>query len=587
MRDTRGSATTPPRLPTGSQTPPPLHDDRKLLIFTVVFIALILLMLLFLLLVNSPNGGNAQLELQDTVAESGDLGEEKERSSSPEIGTDPKSTDQPKPTKQKADNKPGDEKKSKKETNKANENVASDLDSEPTETEKLKPPTPDPKPEETDQSGAEPQEESFPTETEDVASDTEEPAPESAGEDRAAPVIAIGSLSGNPESSDELMVPSTIDSEVLAGKISKQMAGRENAASRLKWLEREGGNAASENAVKLAMDWIAKHQLEDGSWSFDHSIGPKPQLRRSPHPGNLRNARFGATAMSLMVFLGAGQTHKTGDYQQVVENGLRYLMQNGKQVGGGLSFMDTGFLYSHGLATIALCEAYTMSEDPLLRTPAQQAIQFVINSQHDRGGWRYQPRQAGDTSVVGWQIMALKSAMMCGFEVDPNVMWRAQGFLDSVSSQEGALYGYTNPNRRGQATTAIGLLCRMYMGWDQNHPSVRQGAVWINQWGPEVGGWTLGQNVAERQKTNFRCGMYYNYYATQFMQQLGGESWDIWNRKMRDFLIETQAKQGKAKGSWFFQHPAEHGASVGGRLYTTTLAAMTLEVYYRYLPLYR
>ena len=80
--------------------------------------------------------------------------------------------------------------------------------------------------------------------------------------------------------------------------------------------------------------------------------------------------------------------------------------------------------------------------------------------------------------------------------------------------------------------------------------------------------------------------MYYNYYATQLMKHYGGDTWQEWNLKQRDFLVNTQVKDGVAKGSWHYNADGQYQAP-GGRLYTTSMACLTLEVYYRFLPLYQ
>ena len=78
--------------------------------------------------------------------------------------------------------------------------------------------------------------------------------------------------------------------------------------------------------------------------------------------------------------------------------------------------------------------------------------------------------------------------------------------------------------------------------------------------------------------------MYYNYYATQVLHHWGGPEWDRWNSVMREHLIRTQIRDGHATGSWDI---ADRHGYVGGRVYMTTLALLTLEVYYRHLPLYQ
>jgi hypothetical protein len=78
--------------------------------------------------------------------------------------------------------------------------------------------------------------------------------------------------------------------------------------------------------------------------------------------------------------------------------------------------------------------------------------------------------------------------------------------------------------------------------------------------------------------------MYFNYYASQVLHHIGGPNWEKWNPRMREYLIRTQATDGHEMGSWYF---AESHSTPGGRLYTTAMATMTLEVYYRYMPMYK
>jgi hypothetical protein len=340
-------------------------------------------------------------------------------------------------------------------------------------------------------------------------------------------------------------------------------------------LLKKGGSDASEAAVARALKWLSNHQLPDGGWNFDLEKCPTCHgLCKDSGEGN--DARLGATAMALLPFLGAGQTHREGQYKEVVRKGLYYLTTHTDNTGGFLSMHEPrGTMYSHGLGTIALCEAYAMTNDRTLMPYAQGAVNFIAYAQDPvGGGWRYRPRvEAGDTSVVGWQIMALKSAQMAGLEVPNSVLNRAVKFLDSVQSDDGAIYGYTAPSdgfRRG--TSSVGLLCRMYLGWKKDNPGLKKGVSLISREGPSM-----------PRRTDNRADMYYNYYATQVLRHWGGHEFDQWNGKVRDWLVESQAREGHETGSWFFSFDFH---SVGGRLYCTSMATMMLEVYYRHLPLY-
>jgi hypothetical protein len=289
----------------------------------------------------------------------------------------------------------------------------------------------------------------------------------------------------------------------------------------------------------------------------------------------LGDARNGATGLALLPFLGSGQTHTEGRYKSTIRRGLSYLV-NHMRVGaqGGALNESGGAMYSHGLASIALCEAYAMTHDKDLLAPAQAALDFICFAQDSAGGgWRYKPHQPGDTSIVGWQLMALKSAKMAYLKVPDDTFRKAGYFLDSVQSERGSTYGYQEPSARRPATTAIGLLSRMYLGWPKEHEGLQRGVHILSTLGPST------------DQTAMRNNMYYNYYATQVMHHYGGYPWQRWNAVMRDYLIRTQANRGHEIGSWYLDGDIHTAA--GGRLYCTSMAAMTLEVYYRYMPLYR
>ena len=344
------------------------------------------------------------------------------------------------------------------------------------------------------------------------------------------------------------------------------LSGR--GAARQGLVAQGGGNAASERAVAMALKWFANHQFPDGGWNFNHAAAGacRNQCR---NPGTLKAARNAATAMALLPFLGAGQTHRKGTYKNTVKAGLYYLVTHMKvsPKGGDLSEAE-GRMYSHGLASIVLCEAFAMTQDKGLHNPAQEAVKFICYAQDPvGGGWRYEPRTPGDTSVVGWQIMALKSGHMAYLQVPPVVVKKAFIYLNTVQANSGSHYGYNVPGT-GSATTAIGLLCRMYLGWKKDNPALERGAQWISNLGPDA------------------SNMYYNYYATQVMRHWDGDLWKKWNGKMREQLITTQVKDNKSHefGSWYSK--GGHGDSAG-RLYCTAMATMILEVYYRHLPIYR
>ncbi|MFI4874186.1 MAG: hypothetical protein ACIALR_02555, partial [Blastopirellula sp. JB062] len=207
-----------------------------------------------------------------------------------------------------------------------------------------------------------------------------------------------------------------------AGVTGNATSGR-GQATRTKMLSEGGGNGGSEAAVVAGLKWIADHQLPDGSWNFDHRRGAK-KPGESKNFGEYSNSPRAATAMALLPFLGAGHTHKEGKYKKQVGAGLTALVRLMQVRGREGSLAESqGNMYSHGLGSIALCEAYAMTQDRDLQAPAQASLNYIIASQDPvGGGWRYRPQQAGDTSVVGWQLMALKSGHMGYLEVPRNTI---------------------------------------------------------------------------------------------------------------------------------------------------------------------
>jgi hypothetical protein len=337
-----------------------------------------------------------------------------------------------------------------------------------------------------------------------------------------------------------------------------------SGATREKSLREGGGTTESEAAVARGLKWIAKQQSMDGHWALDGAFKDRGQ-----------NNDIAGTAFGLLPLLGAGYTHKaaknakTNPFEKPIEKGLAFLMRKQDKRTGNFG----GGMYAHALATIAMCEAYGLSQDPALRRPAQGAINYLVTAQHSAGGWRYNPNQAGDLSVTGWVVMALKSAQMAGLDVPDMTMRKAQSFIDSLNDPNNEGYGYTAPGST-PTMSAVGLLCRQYLqNWGPNNLRMING---------------VDKNLKTMPPTSGQKHIYYYYYATQVMHHFGGQGWKTWNESMRELLIKTQDNASGAAlvGSWSPVGDPWGGANAGGRLMVTSLSLLTLEVYYRHLPLY-
>lgn len=350
------------------------------------------------------------------------------------------------------------------------------------------------------------------------------------------------------------------------GDVNQVLQGRA-AGNRAALVLSGGGNEFSEEAVALGLKWLARHQHSDGHWSLHefHLTGDC----NGQCTGGGSQSNTAATALALLPFLGAGQTHRAGEYQDVVDKGLKWLVRT-QQPDGGFLGPDFRMMYGHGQAAIVLCEAYAMTHDSFLREPAQKAIDFIIDAQNAIGGWRYVPEQTpGDTSVFGWQIMALRSARMAHLEVPDKTFELADTYLERAQVDEyGSRYAYQPRGGPEAAMTAEGLLCRQYSGWRPDEPGIARGVNYL-----------LQEHFPNPERPN----IYYWYYGTQVLHHLGGPNWAMWNSTVRDAVINSQHKRGHMAGSWDAVGPQ---TSSGGRLYMTAMSICILEVYYRHMPLY-
>ena len=331
---------------------------------------------------------------------------------------------------------------------------------------------------------------------------------------------------------------------------------------------RYGGNELTENAVDMALEWLKRNQLRDGSWSL------KGNYADGVHNEN----RESATAMALLAFQGAGHTHKEGKHKTVVANGWNWLLK--RQGKDGCFFDEEGIwthqFYTHGQCTIALCELYAMSKDEKLKVPAQRAVKYLIDAQSPQGGWRYRPfpiAEESDVSVTGWCVMALQSARMADLEVPQETLDKISAYLDKVGTREGTRYAYQSGESSSRVMTAEAMLCRQYLGWSQDDERMEDALDFV-----------LQSPINYEKDRN----VYYWYYATQAMHHKEGRWWDEWNKVMRDVVPRHQVKSGPEAGSWhpLSPTPDRWGGSDGGRLYVTCLSVYMLEVYYRHLPIY-
>lgn len=339
------------------------------------------------------------------------------------------------------------------------------------------------------------------------------------------------------------------------------LSGRQEGAKE-QLLREQGGTGATEAAVKLGLEWLARNQQSDGLWSLS---GPYGQ-------GGSSENFAAASAMALIAFQGAGHTPR-GDAQEpftrVVAKGWQGLLQFFESNNSSMSVGGLHGGYTQALCTIALCELYGMTRAQRYRRPAQMAVDYCLQAQSPQGGWRYVPGQDSDTSVTGWFVMALQSARMAKLQVPQSTFDSVSQYLNNAATHGGERYSYQPGTAATLSMSAEGLLCRQYLGWQHDDPRLIAGTEF------------LLQNLPDWRSPD----LYYWYYATQVTHHMGGDSWRRWNDVMSVLLPAKQVREGAERGSWYPQMDAWGNA--GGRLYATCLSIYMLEVYYRHLPLYQ
>jgi hypothetical protein len=355
-----------------------------------------------------------------------------------------------------------------------------------------------------------------------------------------------------------------LSSNIGGTGVALALSGRQ-AGSKQALLGKYGGTAGTEGAVARGLIWLAAQQRKDGSWSL-----------RGPYPSGARDENTAAaTAMALLAFQGAGNTHREGQYADVVDRGWKALLGMQQPTGGftgGRMDAPLQQLYTHAQGMIAVCELLGMSNDSRFRAPAQRAVDFAVESQDPtNGGWRYRPREDSDTSVTGWFVMGLMSARMAKLRVPDKTLQRITRYLDKASLEGGRRYGYWMEVNTTDAVTAEGLLCRQYLGWKRDDPRLVEGVTAL-----------LKKPVS--YETPGSSDVYYWYYASQATHHMEGDIWNQWNETMRRELPAHQVKQGNEAGSW--DPTNDKWGAEGGRLYVTCLSIYNLEVYYRHLPIY-
>ena len=307
-----------------------------------------------------------------------------------------------------------------------------------------------------------------------------------------------------------------------------------------------GGSAETEAAAVKALDWFTLTQKEDGRWSETQSD-------------------VAHTGLVILCYLSYGvKPDDETNHGQALAKGLTWLAKHVPENG---NMRDGGRMYGQAIGTLALGEAAGITQLEKFYQPLERAVAFLCRSQNPKsGGWRYQPypseEDAGDLSVTGWVIMALRSAEMAGVQVPAKNLGPAREFLSTVSAgKHKGFYGYKDSVPK-PSMTSVGMYCQQLYGSKPDEERQIDSAKFL----------------ATHMPATAQKDYYYWYYGCLSMFLHGGKQWQEWNAKMKPIFLKKQ----QANGTW---KPEGRRAKKEGTTITTAWATLSLTVYYRYLPM--
>lgn len=350
--------------------------------------------------------------------------------------------------------------------------------------------------------------------------------------------------------------------------------------------EKHGGGQLP-GGVMEALKWLARHQNEDGSWGVK---GFANRCGKAGYSGACAPNRFagdeqydvGVTGLSLLAFISAGfhqgsvERYDNIPFGEVVKKGFKWLTDH-QDAEGCLASRRGQYMYNHLIATLALCEAYALTDNAIYKAPAQKAIDFTVAAQNPGSGWRYCAKGGdSDSSVTGWAVMALKSAELAKLNCPKGSYDGAKAWYDGVTLPDGGI-GYISKVRgkvsiRGvndqydnhETMTAIATVTRLLAGQNRRDPVVQSAISLISADAPS---W----------KEN-KIDYYYWYYGSLAMTQYDGPNgaeWKKWSAAVKGALAENQNREngGDKCGSW---EPVDRWSCNGGRVYATAINCLTL-----------
>ncbi len=298
-------------------------------------------------------------------------------------------------------------------------------------------------------------------------------------------------------------------------------------------------------AIERGLAWLAARQADDGSFGSDSQYGK----------------HVGITGLAGLAFLADGNTPGRGRYADVVDGCIDFILANRSESGLLAAETSHGPMYGHAFATLFLAEVYGMTDRPQMRETLHRAVQLIVATQNEEGGWRYQPvRNDADISVTICQIMALRAARNAGIYVEKSVIDNAISYVKKSQNTDGGFRYMLSSGGSAFARSAAGVAALQYAG-AYGAEEVERGLEYVERFRPP-------------QEHTVGHYFYGHYYAAQAMFFAGGDRWATWWPAVRDDLVARQSSEGYWRGQ-------------AGTDYGTAMALIILEMPNRLLPIFQ
>ena len=297
-------------------------------------------------------------------------------------------------------------------------------------------------------------------------------------------------------------------------------------------------------ATHAGCAWIARQQEADGSWDPVKSGGQE----------SYRPALTALAALALM--------RDSGHYPREVAAACTAIVQ-AQQPDGAFGPVLSGRMYNHALATWALLAAYDKRRTPELQRALDKAVTFIRARQQPAGGWGYRAaaEDPANTAVTAWQVQVLARAQQAGWDDAGGHLRKGLNWLRQRADNHGQ-FGYT-ASRGGSSGTptlnAMGAYTLLTAGGAR--PELVQTATMA-----------MDRMRTDPAMDTARAADLYRAFFT-------AAAWEAAGDRKRAALVRADVygkreTRGADKGSWA---PADDWSKVGGRLYATSVAVLTLQ----------